>query len=54
MGGVVFEHVDHVVQGDERIVDGDDLGALGDGRTEDQAADTTESINTDLQNQFIS
>merc|ERR1719489_206323 len=31
VGGVILEHVDHVVERDEGIVDGDDLGALGDG-----------------------
>ena len=25
VGGVIFEHVDHVVQGDERVVDGHNL-----------------------------
>jgi hypothetical protein len=48
VGGVVLEHVDHVVKGDEGVVDGNNLGALGNGRAEDQATDTAESINTDL------
>ena len=48
VGGVVLEHVYHVVQGDEGVVDGNNLSALGNSRAEDQATDTAESINTDL------
>ena len=48
MSRVILEHVDHVVQGDEGVVDGDDLGALGDGGPQDEAADTTETVDTDL------
>jgi len=48
VGGVVLEHVDHVVQGDEGVVDGNNLSALGNSRAEDQATDTAESINSDL------
>jgi hypothetical protein len=48
MGGVVLEHVDHVVEGDEGVVDGHHLGALGDGGTEDKATDAAESVDSDL------
>jgi hypothetical protein len=48
VGGVVLEHVDHVVEGDEGVVDGNNLSSLGDGRAEDETADTAESVNTDL------
>ena len=48
VGGVVLEHVDHVVQGDEGVVDGNDLSALGDGGPEDQATDAAESVDSDL------
>ena len=34
MGGVVLEHVDHVVEGDEGVVDSDHLGSFGKGRPE--------------------
>ena len=46
---IVFEHVHHVVKGDEGIVDGHDLGALGDGRSQDQTTDAAESVNSDLE-----
>ena len=48
MGGVVLEHVDHIVEGDEGVVDCDDLGALGNSRAEDQATNAAESVDTDL------
>ena len=34
MGRVVLEHVDHVVQGDEGVVDSNHLGSFGKGRPE--------------------
>ena len=49
MGGVVLEHVDHVVKGNEGIVNGDDLSSLGNCRTQDQATDAAESVDSDLQ-----
>ena len=30
VGGVILEHVDHVVQSDERVVDGNDLRHIAD------------------------
>ncbi|KAI8439274.1 hypothetical protein MSG28_013111 [Choristoneura fumiferana] len=48
MSGVVFEQVDHVVQADEGVVDGDHRRALLDGRAEDQATDAAKSVDTDL------
>ena len=53
MGGVVLEHVDHVVEGDEGVVDGHDLSSLGDGRAEDETSDTSESVDTDLLRMLI-
>jgi len=47
VGRVVLEHVHHVVKRDEGIIDGDDLGALGDGGAENQATDAAESVDTD-------
>ena len=49
MGGVVLEHVDHVVKGNEGVVNGDDLSSLGNCRTQDQATDAAESVDSDLQ-----
>ena len=49
MGGVVLEHVDHVVEGDEGVVDCHDLGSLGHGRAENQATNAAESVDTDLE-----
>ena len=46
--GVELEHVDHVVDGDEGVVDGHDGGALGDGRAKHQATDATETVDADL------
>lgn len=38
MGGVVFEHVDHVVKIDEGIVDGDDVDVIsGQGSSADES-----------------
>ena len=48
MGRVILEHVHHVVQGDEGIVDGHDFCALGNGGAKDQATDAAESIDSDL------
>ncbi len=46
VSGVVLEHVDHVVERDEGIVDGDDLDALSQGGSQDNAANSAESVNT--------
>ena len=48
MGGVVLEHVDHVVERNERIVDGDHGHALVNGGAEDEASNSTKSIDSDL------
>ena len=48
MRGVVLEHVHHVVERDEGIVDGHDLGALGDGRPQHQTTDAAETVDSDL------
>ena len=45
---VIFEHVDHVIQRDEGVIDSHNLGALGDGWPQDEAADATETVDTDL------
>lgn len=48
VSGVILEHVDHVVQRDERVVDCHDLGALGNGRTQNQATDAAKTVDADL------
>merc|ERR1719454_2236725 len=48
MGGVVLEHVDHVVERNEGIVDGHHRHALVDGGTEDEASNSAKSIDSDL------
>ena len=48
MGGVVLEHVDHVVQRNERVIDGNHVHTLVDGGTEDEAPNPTKSIDSDL------
>ena len=48
VGRVVLEHVDHVVERNERIVDGDHSHALVNGGTEDKASNSTKSIDSDL------
>jgi len=46
MSGIILEHVDHVVQWNEWIVDGYHLDAFGQSSSEDYAPDTTESVDT--------
>ena len=46
VSGVVLEHVYHVVERDERIVDGNDLDALGKSSAEHNAANATETVDT--------
>ena len=48
VGGVVLEHVDHVVEGDEGVVDGDDLDTLIEGGAEDEATDAAEAVDAQL------
>ena len=48
VGGVILEHVDHVVQRDEGIVNGNHIHAFVQGSSQDQTADATESVNSDL------
>ena len=50
MSGVILEHVDHVVQGDEGVIDSHDLSAFGHGGPKNQATDAAESVNADLKN----
>ena len=48
VGGVVLEHVDHVVKSHEGVVDGDDVDlAAGNGGTGHEATNTTEAVDTD-------
>merc|ERR1719402_1994684 len=47
MGGVVLEHVDHVVEGDEGVVDSHNGHSLLEGCSQDEAADTAKSVNSD-------
>ena len=48
VGGVILEHVDHVVQVDEGVVDGNNLNSLlgVECSTGHQTPDTAESIDT--------
>ncbi|MBG9499278.1 hypothetical protein ABE44_09205, partial [Bacillus thuringiensis] len=49
VGRVILEHVDHVLQVDERVVDGHDLHLLGgEGSSGHQTTDAAESIDTDF------
>ena len=43
----LLEHVDHVVQVNEGIVDGDNVGSLLQSGPEDQATDTAKSVDSD-------
>ena len=46
---IVLQHVDHVIEIDEGIVDADDLNVLVfEGRAEDQTSDSAESVDTDF------
>ena len=44
---ILLEHVDHVVQVDEGVVDGNNIGPLLEGGPEDQATDTAKSVDSD-------
>ena len=48
VGGVILEHVDHVVQGNEGIVDCYHVDILVQSGTEDQAANTTETVDSNF------
>ena len=49
VGGVILEHVDHVVEVNEGVVDGNNLHfATADGSPGDQAPNTAKSVHTDL------
>uniref|UniRef100_A0A2P2JDU5 Uncharacterized protein MANES_17G107100 n=1 Tax=Rhizophora mucronata TaxID=61149 RepID=A0A2P2JDU5_RHIMU len=49
MDAVVFEHVSHVVCGDERIVNGDELNIIPEqSHPGDQTADPSESVDANL------
>ena len=48
MGGVILEHVDHVVKGDEGIVDGHNIGTLVQSGSQDQSANSSKTVDSDL------
>ena len=48
VGGVILEHIDHVVEGNEGIIDSNNLSSLGNGRSQNQATDTAESVDSNL------
>ena len=48
VGGVILEHVDHVVEGNEGIIDSDNLSSLGNSRSQNQTTDTAESVDSNL------
>ena len=48
VGGVVLEHVDHVVEGNEGVVDGHDVDSLLEGSPQDETTDASETVDTDL------
>lgn len=48
VGGVELEEVDHVVEADEGVIDGDDLGAAFQGGAQHQTPDAAESVDSDL------
>ncbi|KAF1747569.1 hypothetical protein GCK72_024034 [Caenorhabditis remanei] len=48
VGGIVLEQVDHVVDRDEWIVDGNNIDAVFlDGGAEDETSDSSESVDSD-------
>merc|ERR1719464_1813032 len=47
MSRVILEHIDHVVQVNEGIVDGDNIGPLLKSGPEDQATDAAKSVDSD-------
>ena len=48
VSGVILEHVDHVVQRNEGIVDGHHVHILVQSGTEDQAANATETVDSNF------
>jgi len=49
VGGVVFEHVDHVVEIDEGIVNGNDVDVIsGDGGSADESTNSAKSVDTNI------
>jgi len=49
VGGVVLEHVDHVVKVDEGIVDGDDVDVIScDRRSADESSNSAKSVDTNV------
>lgn len=58
MNGIVLEHVNHVFQGDERIVDSNDLDfRVSERSTEDNTTNTTETkfmLDIRIQEHFVS
>lgn len=48
VSGVVLEHVDHVVQGDERVIDSNDLGSIHESSAQHQAANAAKSVDSNL------
>ncbi len=48
VGGVVLEHIDHVVERDEGIVDGGDFDIGCQRGTKDQATDAAKAVDTDF------
>merc|ERR1711892_1280701 len=48
MGGVILEHVDHVVKGDEGVIDCNNRCTLLNSSPRDQSANAAESIDSDL------
>merc|ERR1719430_2602543 len=48
MSGIVLEHVNHVIQRDERVVDCHHIGSLLQGSPENQSSNTTKPIDTNV------
>ena len=48
VGGVMLEHVDHVVKVDEGVVDGDHLGTFGNGCPEHEPSNPSKPVDSDL------
>lgn len=46
MNDNLLEHVDHVVQVNEGVIDGHNIGPLLQSSSQDQAANTTKSVNS--------
>merc|ERR1719234_209016 len=47
VGRVVFEHVDHVVQGNERVINSHNLRSLGKSSSEHKSSNASKSVDTD-------